>query len=108
MGESLCCLVPNVKVLCPNLGVIRHGMILDKSLKVVCLGSSGGTLDQTGLLSTATARNKNIGLSKLSPDSTLYHKVAERRDILSFYTAGHTSFYINICFNSDDKSRFVF
>jgi hypothetical protein len=29
---------------------------------------------------------KNIGLSKLSSDSTLYRKVAERRGILSFFT----------------------
>jgi hypothetical protein len=46
---------------------------------------SGGTLCQADLLSGATASNsfrKNIGLSKLSPDSTLYRKVAERRDIL--------------------------
>jgi hypothetical protein len=28
---------------------------------------------------------KNIWLSKLSSDSTLYHKVAERPDILSFF-----------------------
>jgi hypothetical protein len=108
MGESLCCLARITKVLCPNLGAIRYGLILDKSLTVVCLGSPGGTLDQTGLLSTATAKNKNIGLSKLSPDSTRYRKVAETRGIFSFYTAGRTSFYINIYFNSDDKSRFVF
>jgi hypothetical protein len=45
-----------------------------------------GALRQTSLRSRATARNscrKNIRLSKLSPDSTLYCKVAERRGILS-------------------------
>jgi hypothetical protein len=43
-------------------------------------------VQQAGLLSRATASNncrKNIGLSKLSPDSNLYLKVAERRVILS-------------------------
>jgi hypothetical protein len=88
---------------------------LDKSLTVVCLGSPGrgilitwvihrplrlvsvywelkwlsrGTLRQAGLLSGAIASDscrKNIGLSKLTLDSTLYRKVAERRGILSFF-----------------------
>jgi len=43
------------------------------------------TLSQAGLLSRATASNscrEDIGLTKLSPDSTLYRKVAERRGIL--------------------------
>jgi hypothetical protein len=87
-------------------------MTLDKSLTAVCLRSSGRyilitcdihrplwlfsaygelkwlsreTLCQAGLLSRATARNscrKNIGLTKLSPQSTLHHKVADRQDIL--------------------------
>ncbi len=35
---------------------------------------SGGTLRQAGLPARASCR-KNIGLSKLSPDSTLYRKV---------------------------------
>jgi hypothetical protein len=123
MAEWLCCLVRTT----------RHRMTLDKSLTAVCLGPpgrcilitcgiyrplwlvsvygelkwlSGGTLRQAGLLPRATANNnyrKNIGLSKLSPDSrarrvqdfrtrtrralpdsTLYRKVDERRGILSF------------------------
>jgi hypothetical protein len=44
------------------------------------------TLHQLGLLSRATASDSfrnNIGLSKLSPDSILYRKVAERWGILS-------------------------
>ncbi len=44
---------------------------------------------QAGLLSRAAASNicrKNIGLSKMSPNSTLYHKVAERRGIVSLIT----------------------
>jgi hypothetical protein len=48
---------------------------------------SGGTLRQVGLPSRATASNscrENIGLSELSPDSTLYRKVGETRGILSF------------------------
>ncbi len=102
MAEWLCCLARNIKVLCANFGATRHRMNLDKSLVAVCLGSpgrcilitcdmhrplrlvsvygevkrlSGKTLHQVGLLSRATARNscrKNIGLSKLSSDSTLY------------------------------------
>jgi len=47
---------------------------------------SGRTLRQAGLLSRATARNnctKNIGLSKSSPDSTVYCRVAESRNILT-------------------------
>ncbi len=47
---------------------------------------SGGTLRQAGFLSKAAASNscrKSIGLSKLSPDSTLYRRVIERRVILS-------------------------
>jgi hypothetical protein len=54
----------------------------------------GGTLRQAGLLSRATASDswrKNIGLSKLSPDSTLYH-VAERGAILSFFLSFYTHF----------------
>jgi hypothetical protein len=50
----------------------------------VCTGS-GRTLRQVGLLSRATTSNscrKNIGLSKLSTDSILYLKVAEKRGIL--------------------------
>jgi hypothetical protein len=85
----------------------------DKSLAAVCLGSpgrcimvmcdihqllwlvgvyaelkwlSGRTPRRVDLLSRATAINnfrKDIGLSKLSLDSTLYHKVAEKQGILS-------------------------
>jgi hypothetical protein len=92
--------LPNY-IQCSNLGAIRHEMTLNNSLTAVCLGSSGrcvlimcdvywplwvvsayeklsrGALCQGGLLSRAIVRNscrKNIGLSKLSPDSTLYHK----------------------------------
>jgi hypothetical protein len=46
---------------------------------------SGRNLRQAGLLSRAPASNscrENIRLSKLSPDSTLYRKVAERRGFL--------------------------
>ncbi len=49
---------------------------------------SGGTLRQAGRLSRATASNncrKNIGLSKLSSDRTLYRKVAERRSTLLLF-----------------------
>jgi hypothetical protein len=49
---------------------------------------SEGTLYQAGLLSRATASNscrKNIGLTKLPPNSTLYCEVASRRGILSFF-----------------------
>ncbi len=130
---ALCCLVRTTKVLGSNLGPTRHRMNLSKSVTTVCLGSpgrcilitcdihwplwlvsvygelnwlSGGTLRQAGLLPRATANNnyrKNIGLSKLPPDSRarpvqdfwirtrralpdsiLYRKVAERRIILSF------------------------
>jgi hypothetical protein len=110
MAEWLYCLARTIKVLCSNLGTTTDGMTLDKSLTAVCLESpwrgilitcdihrplwlvsvyeelkwlSGETLCQAGFLSTATSRNscrKNIGLSKLSPDSTLCRKV----DILSF------------------------
>jgi hypothetical protein len=51
-------------------------------MKILLLNSSC----QAGLLSRATASNsctKNIRLSKLSRDSILYHKIAERRFILS-------------------------
>ncbi len=44
---------------------------------------------QASLLSRATARNscrESIGLSKLSPDGSLYLTLAERRLILSIYT----------------------
>ncbi len=44
-----------------------------------------GALCQADLLFTTTVSNsckKNIGLSKLSPDSSLYRKVAERWGIL--------------------------
>ncbi len=46
------------------------------------------TLHRADLLYKATASNscrKNIGLSKLPPDSTVYCKVADRWDILSFF-----------------------
>jgi hypothetical protein len=46
---------------------------------------SGRTLNQAGLLSTVTAVygcRKDIGLTKLSSDNTLYRRVAERQDIL--------------------------
>jgi hypothetical protein len=45
---------------------------------------SGGTLRQAGLLSRTTASTscrKSIGLSKVSPDSTLYLKVAEKINV---------------------------
>jgi hypothetical protein len=48
---------------------------------------SGGTQYQADLLPRATAKNscrKNIGLSKLFADSTLYCKLAERFGILSY------------------------
>jgi hypothetical protein len=100
----------------PFFNMTRHGMTLDKSLTAVYLGSlgrcilitcdihrplwlvnvygelkrlSGGTLCQTGRLSWSAASNscrKNIGLSKLSPNSTLYRKVVERQDILYFWS----------------------
>ncbi len=112
--EWLYCLACTTKLLCWNLGTTRHRMTLDQSRTAVCLGSpgrcilitcdihwplwlvsaygeikwlSGGTLHQAGLVSKATASNscrKNIGLKKLSPDSTLYRKVTERPGILSF------------------------
>jgi hypothetical protein len=96
------CLAHNA--LSSNLGTTRHRIIFNKSLTAVCLGSSGqcilvtcdihrplwlvsaygelkwlsgGTLRQGDLLSRATASigcRKNIGLSKLCPDSTLYRK----------------------------------
>jgi hypothetical protein len=84
MVEWLCCLACTIKVRCSNRGATRYRMTLNNSGMTVCLGSpndahwlSGGTLRQVGLLSRATASNscrKNIGLSKLSPDSTLYRK----------------------------------
>lgn len=46
---------------------------------------SGGTPCQAGLLSRGTASNtctENIELSKLSPESTRYRKLAKRRGIL--------------------------
>jgi hypothetical protein len=114
MADWFCYLASTIKVLCWNLGATRHRMTLDKSLTALYLGPSGqcilitcdirrplwlvsvygelerlndGTLRQAGLLSRARASNscrKNIELSNLSPSSTLYRKVAERRDILSF------------------------
>ncbi len=105
MGEWLCYFARTTKVLYSNLSVTGHRMTLCKSLTAVCLGSPGcyilitcdihrllwlvrvygelkglsvGTLCQVGLLSTATASNscrKNIELSKLSPDSTLYTSI---------------------------------
>jgi len=81
---------------------IRHRMTLDKSLDFCSLGSprsldmsrtsrfwsrSRRDRDHFGLLSRATASNsrrKNIELSKISPDSNLYSKVAEWRDIIFF------------------------
>jgi hypothetical protein len=112
MAEQLCRLACTTKALCSSLGATRYRMTLDKSITAVCLRSprrymlitcdiyrplwlvsvygefkwsSGGTLHQTGLQSRAKASNsrrKNIELIKLSPHSTLYHKVAERRSIL--------------------------
>jgi hypothetical protein len=117
MAKCLCCLERTVKVLCSNLRATRYRMILDKLLTAVCLGSpgrcilitcdihrslwlvsvydelkwlSGEFLGQVGLLSGASASNscrKKIGLSKLSPNSTLYHNVAERRGILLLKTS---------------------
>jgi hypothetical protein len=78
IAEWLCCLAPTIKVLCPNLSATRHGMALVKSLVAFCFGSLRRTLYQASLLSRAAASNsfrKNIGLSKLSPNSTLYRKV---------------------------------
>ncbi len=77
MAEWLCCLARTTEVLCSNLGAHRHRMTLDKSLTPVCLRSPGRTLRQAGLLFRVTASNscsKNIGLSKLFLDSTVYRK----------------------------------
>jgi hypothetical protein len=69
---------------------------------------SGGTLRQAGLLSRATASNscrKNIRLSKLPPDSTLYRKVAKREERVFFLLLNSKSFkkqILNPCF--DDGS----
>jgi hypothetical protein len=92
MTAWLCCLALTIKVLCLNNGTTRHRMNLDKSLTVVCLRSPGRTLRQTNLVSRAAASHscrKNIGFSKLSSDSTLYRKVAERRVILSFFLSSN-------------------
>jgi hypothetical protein len=72
---------------------------------------SGGTLLQAGLLSRATASNscrKNIGLSKLSPDSTLHRKVAKRRGILSFFLLFHVKIVESICFEYDHILKAIF
>jgi hypothetical protein len=87
MAEWLCCLARATKVLCSNLGAIRHTSALLASMWLVSVYGelkwlSEGTLRQAGLLSRATASKscrENIGLSKLSSNSTLYLKVAERR-----------------------------
>jgi len=50
---------------------------------------NGGTLRQAGVTARSSFR-KNIGLSKLSPDSTLYRKIAERRGIISSIMLGLT------------------
>jgi hypothetical protein len=78
------------QILDSNLSASRHRMTLDKPLTVVHLGLPGRyihsvyeelnrlrgeTLWEGSVLSRATASNssrKNIGLSKLSPDSILY------------------------------------
>jgi hypothetical protein len=120
MAKWLCCLACTTKGLCSYFGATRHGTNLDKLLTAVCLDSygrsilttcgiqqplwlvsvygelkalNGETLRQAGVPSRATARSscrKNIGLSKLSPDSTLYRKIAERRGILSSIMLGLT------------------
>jgi hypothetical protein len=63
--------------------------VINTCLSRITLKSfSGGTLRQFGFLSIATAENswrENIGLSKLSPDSTLHRKVTESRTIISFF-----------------------
>jgi hypothetical protein len=74
MGEWLCCLARTIKVLGLNLGATRHRMTFDKSLMTVCLGSPRETLCQPRAPASNSCR-KNIGLSKLSPDSILYRKV---------------------------------
>jgi hypothetical protein len=84
MTEWLCCLARTTEVLCSNIGATRYRMTLGRSLTAVCLGSSRGTPRQDGLLFRATASSgcmKNIGLSKLSPNSPS----TQRRDIRSFY-----------------------
>jgi hypothetical protein len=56
-------------------------MALSKLLTAVCLGSTGEALREAALLLIATASNscrENIGLSKLSLDSTLYPTVVEK------------------------------
>jgi hypothetical protein len=99
-----------------DLGATRHRMAWEKSLTgvglglpgrcilitwdiqrllllvIVCRelkGLSGGTLRQAGLLSRTIANNscrKNIGLSKLSPDSTLYRKVGYLFSLFFFFS----------------------
>jgi len=57
---------------------------VDRELKWL----SDGTLDQAGLLPRATASNscrKHIGLLKLSLDSSLYLKIAERGVFFFFF-----------------------
>jgi hypothetical protein len=103
----------------------RHRMTSDKSLTTVYLGSagrcilimfnihrslwlvsmhgelkwlSGGTSRQAGLLSRATGSNscrKNIRLSKLSPDRTLYRK------------AGY-SFFLSTWRSLENREKIVF
>ncbi len=69
---------------------VGHTPTLAASMRLVSVHGkiklfSAGTLRPPGLLERATPSNicrKTIGLSKLCPDSTLCHKVAERRGIL--------------------------
>jgi hypothetical protein len=66
---------------------------------------SGETLREASIVSRATDSNrcwKHIGLSKLSPDNTLYQKVAERRGILlksshRYWWSSHPYIYFRFC-----------
>ncbi len=101
----------------------RHRMNLEKSLTAVCLESPGrcilstcdihrplwlvsvygelkwlsrGNLCQADILSGATASNscrKNIGLSKLSVDSTLYQKAGFSSSSLPMFSQRYSSWF---------------
>jgi hypothetical protein len=91
MAEWLCCSVRTTKVLYSNHGATRHRMTLGQSLTAVCLGSPGRCIliicDIHRPSVQSYSCREDIRLSKLSPDSTLYHKAG--------YSFFHTSFWIN-------------